>query len=301
MAELNNVIAILKDMGLNVETISCTKNGINLTGLMLDTGTEIRPTTYFELLADDGAPDDVVALRAAKVLRGVSLEDAPVRNGAEMWDILKNIQPNQLEARICGRGNAGKRTLIKPFLDLDIYVIVVIAKDDESVNGLRLTEEIYKRSSLKDIPIEKVFEQAMANSFWRTKDVPINTIIERMIKEAYEKGEMPEEVYEEMLLSLEMTTDDNRMGVLTNAEMCGGAIAIADTVALTKYAEKIGANFYILPSSTSEIILIKDEGIENAAYLKQMVKEVNETVIDPLEKLSDSVYYFNGSDVMKVM
>lgn len=61
------------------------------------------------------------------------------------------------------------------------------------------------------------------------------------------------------------------------------------------FSTKLEMNFYILPSSIHETILIPDDSTKMVDYkhLKEMVKEVNETQVDEVERLSDHVYYYD--------
>ena len=84
------------------------------------------------------------------------------------------------------------------------------------------------------------------------------------------------------------------MYVATNVfKMNGACILLYDGV-LKKFAEKIGSDFYILPSSVHEVIFVPANGDMDARYLIQMVKEVNATEVAPDEVLSDNVYIYHA-------
>ncbi len=74
-----------------------------------------------------------------------------------------------------------------------------------------------------------------------------------------------------------------------------GASVIAYPGFLKAAAEAIGGSFYILPSSIHEVLLLKDNGLQDENELEEMVQSVNETSVDPSERLSDSVYYYESS------
>ena len=84
------------------------------------------------------------------------------------------------------------------------------------------------------------------------------------------------------------------MYVATNVfKMNGACILLYDGV-LKKFAEKIGGDFYILPSSVHEVIFVPANGDMDARYLIQMVREVNATQVAPDEVLSDNVYIYHA-------
>lgn len=81
--------------------------------------------------------------------------------------------------------------------------------------------------------------------------------------------------------------------VLTNNRRYLGAACMLYRGLLADYAGKLGKNFYILPSSVHEVILLPEDRVRDAGNLLQMVKEVNRTQLAPEEVLSDAVYYYD--------
>ncbi len=61
-----------------------------------------------------------------------------------------------------------------------------------------------------------------------------------------------------------------------------------------KAAETIGGSFYMLHSSVHEFILIKDDGTPKARDLNKMIKNVNETVLEPRDVLSAQCYHYDA-------
>ena len=55
----------------------------------------------------------------------------------------------------------------------------------------------------------------------------------------------------------------------------------------------IGENFYILPSSIHEVIIIAESQSPSKDDLQDMVRDINETQVDAEELLSDTIYYYN--------
>ena len=73
----------------------------------------------------------------------------------------------------------------------------------------------------------------------------------------------------------------------------GAAVAVYPDFC-EKAAEAIGGSFYMLPSSVHEFILIKDDGTPKAKDLNAMVKNVNETVLEAKDFLSDQCYHYDA-------
>lgn len=80
--------------------------------------------------------------------------------------------------------------------------------------------------------------------------------------------------------------------VVTNQLKLNGATVMLFPEKLQKISERLGSDLYILPSSIHEILVFpkQDNDIEE---LREMVREVNATCVDKLERLSDSVYCYS--------
>lgn len=83
------------------------------------------------------------------------------------------------------------------------------------------------------------------------------------------------------------------MFVLTNQEKNFGVAAILFPSVLNAVGERLQSDFFVLPSSIHECIVIPAlDGIDPAA-LHEMVKEINEEHVAPEELLGDSVYRYD--------
>lgn len=63
---------------------------------------------------------------------------------------------------------------------------------------------------------------------------------------------------------------------------------------LDQAAEALGGDFYVLPSSIHEVLLVADDGSMEIGYLEEMVRSVNETEVSPAERLSNNVYHYDS-------
>ena len=81
--------------------------------------------------------------------------------------------------------------------------------------------------------------------------------------------------------------------IATNKSGFQGAAVAAYPDFCEKAAETLGGSFYMLPSSVHEFILIKDDGTPKAKDLNKMVKNVNETVLEARDFLSDQCYHYD--------
>lgn len=81
--------------------------------------------------------------------------------------------------------------------------------------------------------------------------------------------------------------------VISTQKRYRGAAGMFRTDLLEKHAEEIGDNFYILPSSMHEVILVGETDAPSLEALKDMVQEVNETQVMAEDYLADSIYYYD--------
>ncbi len=82
--------------------------------------------------------------------------------------------------------------------------------------------------------------------------------------------------------------------IATNKSGFQGAAVAAYPEFAEKAAETIGGSFYMIPSSVHEFILIKDDGKPNAKDLNKMIKNVNETVLEPRDVLAEQCYHYDA-------
>lgn len=86
---------------------------------------------------------------------------------------------------------------------------------------------------------------------------------------------------------------DDIMFVLTNSLRSLGAACILYDEILTQIGNFLKENYYILPSSIHEVIIIPESQAPDNDTLNEMVLEVNETQVEPEDVLSNHVYFYD--------
>ena len=102
---------------------------------------------------------------------------------------------------------------------------------------------------------------------------------------------------------LQMHDSPEFMYIKTTKNKFLGASAILYTDWMRSFANKIGGDFYILPSSTHEILLLKCNGLlEDTDAIVKMIEDVNNSEIDDTELLSYSLYkYSRENDCVEIV
>lgn len=86
------------------------------------------------------------------------------------------------------------------------------------------------------------------------------------------------------------------MYVLSNTLRFHGSISLLYEGVLKEFADRIGRNLYILPSSVHEIILVPTDDATDIKNFTDMVIEVNAHEVPKEERLSNHAYYYNRKE-----
>ena len=148
-----------------------------------------------------------------------------------------------------------------------------ILVSNEMMQKMGITHEQLKNDALYNAPI---IRPAVIKG--------MNEVIKELMgKEAYEiangTGNVEESVY-----------------VATVPDKDSGAGVLSYQNFMDQAAERVGGDFFILPSSIHEILIVKDDGEMKAELLRNMVQQINRTELMPEDKLSDNVYHYDSKE-----
>lgn len=126
------------------------------------------------------------------------------------------------------------------------------------------------------------------------------TNAEMEIKKVLDKkcGYVPGEFF--VLKMQDILGIDNGIGMIVAGGCENGAYAIFDADIREKVAALIGERFYCIPSSIHEFICLPEDfggGWCEPKALVSIIRQVNETEVDPEDRLSDKLYFFNGKEI----
>ena len=167
------------------------------------------------------------------------------------------------------------------FLDLAIVFYCLMPVDNNVGNATILI--LNSHMELWNISLDTLFQLARENSprILPARLENLNTLLEEY---------MPVQFYSSLIHE-----DDPLypMFVLTNREGLFGAACMLYDQLIHSYAEKFQSDFYILPSSIHEVILIPSHENEYMDLFADMVREVNQTQVAADEILTDHAYYYS--------
>ena len=187
------------------------------------------------------------------------------------------------------------------FHDLAVVFYVVVSEDSDRTGTITVRNNLMEMWGNPDI--NELYRIAKNNTQKRYKGSVFN-MIEIMGEIISHNVDNIEPNIVDDFFEMNFTYEDNMipMFVATNNKKVNGAGVILYEGLLKTFAEKIGSDFYILPSSIHEVIFVPANGDMDVRYLIQMVKEVNATEVSPSEVLSDNVYkYHADTDFVEIM
>lgn len=109
----------------------------------------------------------------------------------------------------------------------------------------------------------------------------------------------------EVLKQVHLDIDLNECGeeqlyVLTNRQKMHGAAVILYPKTLISVAEQLKGDFYILPSSIHEVLILRTERFEamqrEGKLLHEMIRDINRAQLSAEEVLSDYPYFYNSAE-----
>lgn len=150
------------------------------------------------------------------------------------------------------------------------------------------------------VTVETLYELAVKNlsgskvgTFRSMNEVMAAMMLPNLIEE-YGDEETAEQMLEMMM------PPEDKIFVLSNRSGINGASILLDKEMMQTVIDRVGSDFYILPSSLHEVLVVPaDEGM-NPADLVSMVVEVNQTTVETSDRLSNQIYTYSVDEGIKL-
>ena len=106
------------------------------------------------------------------------------------------------------------------------------------------------------------------------------------------------EITAEMGMDAEMMpqAEDSQLMILTNEQGVQGAAALFYPEQMEAIAADMRSDYFVLPSSVNEVLILPDDGQTDYRDLQMKVRQINESEMLPVNRLSDYVYHYDVSD-----
>ncbi len=279
-----------------VSTMECHKLNRAYTGLMVrKEGELLTPTINLNQLYEAYKTQPGVTMETVcRKIADIVLE-APIQVDLKAILNYENVKDKLFIRVSSAEANEEVLEIVPHQLkeDLAITYHVAVGKDQDGLSSMLITNEMMKEYGVTQ---EQIHEDAMKSS--PRVMVPEVSSIGVLIDEIYQKNILmltPDE--REMLLeTLQESSEMPTFFVVTNTERVNGAGVIFYPEFMDNMGELLGNNFFILPSSIHQMLILPDDGQVDAEMLRDMVKEVNATQVAPAERLTNDVYHFDTKD-----
>ncbi len=272
---------------LNPETTSqihsaLKNNGAKRTGLTISQkGTNISPTIYLEEYYSqyqNGWTLDEITENIIQLYNEVRFEKS--------WEV-RQVQDFRLaQSKVAYKliHFAKNETLLKelphiPYLDLAIVFFILLETTEKGAATILITNDML---DYWNISLETLYQIALKN----TPDIlhadfkPMRVVIQELLEKPLNKVDL----------------DDNCLYVLSNHHRHFGAACMLYERVLEDIGNQLNEDFYILPSSIHEVIILPASSCLNHDELSEMVVEINETQVSEEDVLSDHAYYYSRKD-----
>lgn len=176
------------------------------------------------------------------------------------------------------------------FMDLSIIFKYYIQSSDEGILSTTIDQkhaDVYLKMNASEL-----FQAALDNSRYLFPIV-VTTLYEQYLRSKDESDELE-------YMEIGNDFSGQNLLIITNDIAIDGATCILYGDVLQDISTRINDDFYLLPSSVHEMILVPAEfangSLSGAATLLEMVSEANETAVGISDYLSDSVYYYDRTE-----
>ncbi len=168
----------------------------------------------------------------------------------------------------------------RPFLDMAItYRIVFDGFEQEAQGSILIRNAILERAGITE---DELFEVVRKSTDFEMKSL-FDTLVDLL--------ELEDDMVDNMGFNLP------GLYVLTSKDkMQGASVLITDLLADVR--KKFNSDFYILPSSIHEVIVLSVDNVD-VNELLEMVKTINATEVRPEDRLTDSVYIYGADGLRK--
>lgn len=298
ITDVNTFAAVVKatveaslGQGVDVEIREVLKNNATrLTGLSIrNEGSNIAPTIYLEGFFEQflkGCSIDHIANEIIGIYE-TSKDSCPF-DEAMLSDTRKATDKLYLKL-INAERNKELLADAPHILVCDLAVVFFILVSNDTAGTATITVR-NNMAALWRMTAEELFDIALDNTqrMFRGSVRTMASVMMEMLGSRLDE-ECCSEFYD-MIISDE---DAFPMYIATNDVKVNGAAVLLYNNLLKDFADRTGNDFYILPSSVHEAILVPVSDQMDPSSLRAMVREVNATQVAPAEVLSDNVYYYS--------
>lgn len=268
---------VAEAIGVGVETTTVKKNnGIVLHGVVIQPKeSNLSPTIYVDALYEKYKAGESMEWVVEEIIRIYDENKVEERFDTKAFFDFETVKGKIIYKLVNAEANKELLQTVPHKIVLDFAKIYYI-DIEKSIFGVDACALI-KNHLLEywNVDVEEIFAAAEENTAKLLPEtiIPMQSLVEQIA------GEMEKNLGVEMYIA-------------TNIKRCNGAAIIYYEGVLKEFADKVGSDLFILPSSVHETILIPKSEMMKAEVFRKMVMQVNQTQVAIEERLSDNVYIY---------
>lgn len=190
-------------------------------------------------------------------------------------------------SKIEGREDVLKDVPFEKKEDLALTYHILVEQEAGGISSVMITNSIMK---IYGIDQEQLHKDAIENS---PKILPAKVMsVGSMLLNSLEKD--GEDVDVNIRSALEGESS-SMLTIVTNEVGIEGAATLFYPELMEKLSDQFG-DYFILPSSIHETLILPDDGFMSVTMLKNMVTEINETQVMENERLTNEVYHYDSKE-----
>lgn len=294
-AQMVKEYLIVEHQVSNVKINKISKNnGVTLTGLcMMEPNRNVAPNIYLDGFYEEyrnGQSLDEIVRQIFKINIDNRVTELFQINPLDSFDAVKD----RIVYRIVNKEKNISRLNNIPhteYIDLAVIFCVVMDEIENEIATITVTNDML---NVWNISTEELYAVAHKNTAERFP-VSLKSMKETLLGAISDLDACDKDI--------EDCCDGVPMYVATNTMQLNGAAVILYENQLKAFAKCLGGDYFMLPSSVHETLLIPvTKETDNPLDLKEMVVDVNENCVRDEEFLSDSVYrYFDDEGCLKIV
>ena len=269
-----------KDATVDIQKVK-KNNGVELNGLTVrKTGQKISPVLYLDQYYRN-------------LQQGLTNIQDICKNVAEgiiqnqrSFDVNDILDPEKIKDRVTFSVIGAKNNIsmlqdmphrIKD--DMAMVYRIIVNQENQEVGSVKISDQLAESLNLNE---KDLYNMAMENTpkLFPAQFQSMFDVLKKM---------MPE-----MAEMMEPNIFEDSMYVLSNEQNIDGASALFYPGVQEEIYKHMGKEYYVLPSSIHETIIVPKNASMNATELKNMVMEINGKEVSPDEVLTDSVYEYDA-------
>lgn len=269
-----------KDATVDIQKVK-KNNGVELNGLTVrKTGQKISPVLYLDQ-------------HYRNLQQGLTNIQDICKNVAEgitqnqrSFDVNDILDPEKIKDRVTFSVIGAKNNIsmlqdmphrIKD--DMAMVYRIIVNQENQEVGSVKISDQLAESLNLNE---KDLYNMAMENTpkLFPAQFQSMYDVLKKMMPEMAEM--MGPNIFEDS------------MYVLSNEQNIDGASALFYPGVQEEIYKHMGKEYYVLPSSIHETIIVPKNASMNATELKNMVMEINGKEVSPDEVLTDSVYEYDA-------